>query len=128
MPRDVAVKRDPALWEGCKRRACSSAGLCDHSARKMQWATRCYQKRGGRYEGRRSPSNRLARWTAQRWRTSSGKRSDGKRRYLPDAAWRRLSPDQVRRTNASKRRGYLRGEQWVRQPADVARVAARARR
>ena len=34
----------------------------------------------------------LTEWTQQKWRTSSGKLSNGKRRYLPDAAWDALTP------------------------------------
>jgi len=41
----------------------------------------------------------LKNWTAQKWRTSSGKKSEGKRRYLPDAAWKALSPGEKTATN-----------------------------
>lgn len=122
-----ARRTDPALWERSKKAACTEGKLCPHSARKMQWAVRYYKSHGGRYVGRKSPHNRLVRWTRQRWRTSSGKRSGGRRRYLPDAAWKHLSPEEVRRTNASKRRGHDRGRQWVRQPRDVARKTRRFR-
>lgn len=92
-----------------------------HSARKMQWATRWYKTHGGRYASpRRSKDNSLVRWTRQKWRTHSGRPSRGKLRYLPDEAWKHLTPSQIRRTNRSKRRGT---RQFVRQPADVARVA-----
>lgn len=125
----ISEKRDPKVWETSKRRACSDAGLCDHSARKMQWASRYYKSHGGRYVGRKaSRRNSLSRWTRQKWRTHNGSPSNGVRRYLPDAAWARLSPDQVRRTNASKRRGTKAGNQYVRQPSDVAEVAAVVRR
>ena len=124
----VATKRDPKLWEDCKNAACTKGGMCTHSARKMQWAVACYRKRGGRYSGPKSPKNKLARGTKQRWTTHSGRPSEGRRRYLPADAWDRLTPSQIRRTNAAKREGYERGEQWVRQPRDVARVAARVRR
>ena len=124
----VAKKLDPALWQQSKRRACTHAKLCLHSARKMQWAVRDYKRRGGRYASRsRSRSNRLARWSRQKWRTHDGTPSRGKKRYLPDAAWRTLSPDQIRRTNRAKARGHSKGKQWVRQPTDVARATRRAR-
>lgn len=123
----VAVKRDPALWERAKRAACTQGGLCKHSARKMQWATRYYKAHGGRYVGKRSASNKLTRWGKQRWRTSSGRKSAGKRRYLPDKAWRALSPAQVRAANRTKRRGHSRGKQYVRNPPDVARISKRYR-
>ena len=35
----------------------------------------------------------LRKWTAQKWRTSSGKKSNGKRRYLPEAAWNALTAE-----------------------------------
>lgn len=128
----VAVKSDPRIWEESKARACSHAGLCDHSARKMQWAVRDYKQRGGRYVGskRREQhnTNKLSQWTRQRWRTSSGQPSRGRRRYLPEEAWKRLTPDQIARTNAAKRRGHALGKQYVRQPTDVSRVASRVRR
>lgn len=128
--RGVARRSDPALWEASKRRACTRARLCLHSARKMQWAVRDYKERGGTYLPSSPPASdtRLAKWTRERWRTHSGRPSKGRLRYLPDKAWSRLTPDQIRRTNAAKRIGYGKGKQWVRQPEDVARVASRARR
>ena len=75
----------------------------------MQWATRYYKAHGGTYAGRKSGSNRLSKWTRQRWRTHSGRKSAGRLRYLPDAAWKRLSPDQIRRTNAASRAGRRAG-------------------
>ena len=123
----TSKKKNPALWERCKKDACKKGGLCKHSARKMQWASRCYKSRGGKYIGKRSSDNSLHRWGQERWRTSSGKKSTGKRRYLPDAAWRKLSQREVRRTNAAKLRGYRQGRQYVRQPADIARKTKRHR-
>lgn len=117
----VAKKSDRALWEKAKAMACSKGKLCKHSARKMQWATRYYQKHGGRYEGRKSSRNSLSTWGKQKWRTSSRRASRGKLRYLPDSAWKALTPSERARTNRAKLRGYRRGEQYVRQPADIAR-------
>ena len=128
MGGEIAVKEDPQLWERAKRLACTSADLCVHSARKMQWASRKYKSLGGRYKGKRSPHNSLSRWTRQRWRTSNGEASKGRTRYLPDAAWKKLSPSQRRRTNRAKLEGFRKGRQFVRQPADVATIAARVRR
>ena len=34
----------------------------------------------------------LTNWTKQKWRTSDGTKSNGKKRYLPDAAWKSLTP------------------------------------
>lgn len=128
MPPGIALKRSPKLWEACKDRACTQGRVCQHSARKMQWATRCYKDAGGTYVGKKSSEhNKLAKWTRQRWRTHSGRKSAGKLRYLPTAAWKRLSPDQIRRTNAAKRRGFRQGRQYVAQPADVVRITSLAR-
>lgn len=120
-------RTNPALWKRSKNAACTKGGLCKHSARKMQWAVQHYKKHGGGYVGPKSPKNSLVKWTRQKWRTSSGKKSDGVRRYLPDAAWKHLSPSEVRRTNAAKARGYAKGRQWVRQPTDVAKKVRRYR-
>lgn len=117
----VAKKKNPALWEKAKREACRSGKLCKHSARKMQWSTNYYKRHGGKYIGKKSKSNSLAQWSKQKWRTSSGRKSGGKRRYLPDKAWKNLSKSEIRRTNRAKARGY------VRQPNDVARKTRKYR-
>ena len=124
-----SMKRtDPDLWERSKVAACREGGLCKHSARKMQWAVNYYKKKGGGYTGPKSSRNSLVKWTRQKWRTSSGRKSNGVRRYLPDAAWKHLSPSEIRRTNAAKRRGFEKGKQWVRQPKDIASKVRRFRK
>ena len=121
MPHDV-VKRDPALWEGCggpaPRPACAitaparcsgppaatrSAAGGTRAAARPATASRAGRRRGG------------ARAAASA--TASGATCPARRggaSASTSAAYQRV-----------KRRGYLRGEQWVRQPADAA-VAARA--
>ena len=47
----------------------------------------------------KDPQKSLKDWTAQKWRTSDGKPSKGKKRYLPDAAWKALSPAEKAATN-----------------------------
>lgn len=115
----IAVKSDPKLWEKSKEAACSIGKLCKHSARKMQWATQHYKKHGGTYKGKRSSNNRMVKWTREKWRTSSGKKSGGKLRYLPDKAWKALSAKEKRETNIAKLRGYKSGKQYVRQPKSI---------
>jgi len=61
----------------------------------------------------------LKNWTAQKWRTSDGKPSKGKKRYLPDAAWKSLSPSEKASTNAAKAKGNAKGEQFVAQPKKI---------
>ena len=66
-------------------------------------------------------------WTRQKWRTSSGKKSEGKRRYLPDAAWRSLSSAEKAATNRAKAEGNKKGEQFVAQPDKIKKKTARFR-
>ena len=69
----------------------------------------------------------LKNWTKQKWRTSSGKPSKGKRRYLPDAAWKSLSPGEKASTNRAKAKGNKKGKQFVKQPKRIAKKTARYR-
>jgi hypothetical protein len=62
----------------------------------------------------------LKNWTAQKWRTSDGKPSKGKKRYLPDAAWKALTPGEKAATNAAKSKGNTKGKQFVPQPKKIA--------
>ena len=63
----------------------------------------------------------LKKWTKQKWRTSDGKPSKGKKRYLPDAAWKALSAAEKRATNRAKAAGNKKGKQFVKQPKKIAR-------
>ena len=69
----------------------------------------------------------LKNWTKQKWRTSDGTPSKGKKRYLPDAAWKALSPSEKAATNRTKAEGNRKGKQFVAQPKNVAKKAARYR-
>ena len=76
----------------------------------------------------KSPQQSLKAWTAQKWRTKSGKRSsDTGERYLPEAAIKALSPSEYARTTAAKRQGKAQGKQFVRQPKGVAAKTRRYR-
>lgn len=66
-------------------------------------------------------------WTAQKWRTSDGKPSKGKKRYLPDRAWNALSPSEKAATNRAKAKGNKAGKQFVKQPKKVAEKTKRYR-
>jgi len=63
----------------------------------------------------------LKNWSDQKWRTSDGKPSKGKKRYLPDAAWNALSPSEKSSTNRAKAKGNAQGKQFVKQPKSIAR-------
>lgn len=62
----------------------------------------------------------LDKWTDQKWRTSDGKPSKGKKRYLPDKAWDELSPSEKASTNRAKAEGNAKGKQFVKQPKSIA--------
>ena len=62
----------------------------------------------------------LKNWTDQKWRTSDGKPSKGKKRYLSDAAWNALSPAEKTATNKAKAKGNKSGKQFVKQPTKIA--------
>lgn len=100
----VAKKTKPALWARAKAQAKAKMGG-KHSARAMQLATKIYKKAGGGYRGSKSSSNKLSKWGKQKWQTSSGKKSEGKRRYLPKKAWKALTAKEKSATNAAKARG-----------------------
>jgi hypothetical protein len=69
----------------------------------------------------------LKEWTQQKWRTSDGKPSKGKKRYLPDAAWQALSAGEKAATNRAKAKGNKKGKQYVAQPKKIAKKTARYR-
>lgn len=63
----------------------------------------------------------LKNWSDQKWRTSDGKPSKGKKRYLPDAAWKSLTPAEKAATNRAKAKGNAQGKQFVAQPKKIAK-------
>ena len=69
----------------------------------------------------KAPQQSLKNWGKQKWRTSSGKPSKGKRRYLPDAAWKALSPGEKAATNRAKAAGTRKGKQFVKHPKRIAK-------
>jgi len=76
----------------------------------------------------KDPQKSLQDWTAQKWRTKSGKRSsDTGERYLPEAAIKALSPSEYAATTRAKREGSAEGKQFVKQPESVAKKTARYR-
>lgn len=66
----------------------------------------------------------LKKWTAQKWKTSDGKPSKGKKRYLPSAAWSALTPAEKAATNRAKAKGNSKGKQFVKQPKAIAKKTA----
>lgn len=73
---------------------------------------------------KKDPQQSLKDWAAQKWRTSDGSPSKGKKRYLPDAAWKALSPAEKAATNKAKTEGNKSGKQFVKQPKKIAKKTA----
>jgi hypothetical protein len=73
----------------------------------------------------KSSQKSLKKWTAQKWRTSDGKPSKGKKRYLPDAAWKSLTKSEKAAPNRAKAKGNKAGKQFVAQPKKIAKKVRR---
>lgn len=66
----TAKKTNEKMWKSivASVKAGSSGGRPGQwSARKAQIATKRYKKRGGGYKGAKSSSNRLSKWSKQKW-------------------------------------------------------------
>lgn len=120
-----ATKRDPKKWAAAKARAKAKMGG-KHSARAMQLAVKYYKDAGGTYSGKKKASNKLSKWSKQKWRTKSGKPSSKTgERYLPEKAIKSLSSKEYAATTKAKRKGTKAGKQFVKQPK---KIAAKTRR
>ena len=69
----------------------------------------------------------LKEWTKQKWKTSDGKPSEGKKRYLPEKAWESLSAAEKAATNKAKAEGNKKGKQFVKQPKSIAKKTSKYR-
>jgi hypothetical protein len=122
------ARTNEKLWESAKAQAKAKMGG-KHSARAMQLAGKIYKEKGGGYTGEKTEAQKsMTKWTKQEWTTSSGKPSEGKRRYLPKAAWSALSESEKKATNAAKAAGNKAGKQFVAQPEKVATKVAKYRK
>jgi hypothetical protein len=98
------------------------------SARKAQLLAQEYKKAGGGYTGAKTKKQKsLSKWTKQKWRTSDGSKSEGKKRYLPDKAWKNMTAAEKRATNRVKAKGNREGKQFVAQPKKIAKKTKRYR-
>ncbi len=120
----TAKKTNPSKWKSIVARVKAGSKGGDPgewSARKAQLATQLYKKSGGGYVGPKSSDNSLKKWSDQKWRTSDGSKSEGKKRYLPDKAWKSLTPGEKAATNRAKAKGNAQGKQFVAQPKSIAK-------
>jgi hypothetical protein len=122
MSDGIAKKKSPEKWAQAKARAKAKMGG-KHSARAMQLATKYYKDSGGTYEGKKpdAKSNKMKKWTKERWTTKSGKNStEGPNatgeRYLPKKKIDAMSDADYKRTSDKKRRDTAKGKQWSKQP------------
>ena len=74
----------------------------------------------------------LKNWTAQKWRTKSGKPStQGKKatgeRYLPEKAIKAMSSKEYAATTRAKRKATKPGKQFSKQPKKIAKKTAKYR-
>ena len=123
----TAKKRDPKKWAAAKARAKAKMGG-KHSARAMQLAVKYYKDAGGTYSGTKKKSNKLSKWSEQKWRTKSGKPSSKTgERYLPEKAIKALSSKEYAATTKAKRVGTKEGKQFVKQPKKVAKKTKKYR-
>lgn len=76
----------------------------------------------------KAPQKSLKKWTQQDWTTSDGSPSKGKKRYLPKAAWKALTPSEKAATNAAKSKGNTQGKQFVAQPKSIAKKVTKYRK
>jgi hypothetical protein len=128
----TAEKTDPKLWDKVKKQVTDSSKggkPGQWSARKAQAATKAYKDAGGGYKGEKAGDNHLTQWTEEEWGTKSGKES-GKtgERYLPKKARSAISDKEYKRSSDKKRADTAKGKQFSKQPSDVAKKAAAARK
>ena len=128
-----AKKKNPSLWKRIvariKAQASHGTAAGQWSGRKAQAAVKAYKKAGGGYSGAKKKSNSLSKWSKQKWRTKSGKKSsETGERYLPDKAIKKLSSKEYARTTAKKRKDKASGKQFSKQPKSIARKVRRFRK
>ena len=128
----TAKKKNPSLWKRIvariKAQASHGTAAGQWSGRKAQAAVKAYKKAGGGYSGAKKKSNSLSKWSKQKWRTKSGKKSSKTgERYLPEKAIKSLSAREYARTTAKKRRDKAAGKQFSKQPKSIARKTKRYR-
>ena len=87
------------------------------SARKAQLVASEYEHQGGGFKGGKDETQKsLTQWGKEDWHTSDGgkaEREGGTTRYLPDAAWKKLSPEEKKKTDRKKQEGSRAGKQFV---------------
>ncbi|NDV02661.1 aspartate-semialdehyde dehydrogenase [Pseudoroseicyclus tamaricis] len=126
-----AERDNPRLWEEVKdeiTQGSKGGRKGQWSARKAQMAVQEYKRRGGTYNdsGPAQDETHLHEWTEEEWGTKSGGKSgETGERYLPKKVRMILTEDEYDRSTVKKKSGK---QQFVKQPKDVAKKAARIRK
>ena len=121
-----ATKKNPSLWKRIvariKAQASHGTAAGQWSGRKAQAAVKAYKKAGGGYSGAKKSSNSLSKWSKQKWRTKSGKKSsETGERYLPSKKPLKVyQSKEYARTTAKKRKDKASGKQFSKQPKSIA--------
>tara|TARA_R110002012_G_scaffold263617_1_gene446784 strand:- start:1604 stop:1999 length:396 start_codon:yes stop_codon:yes gene_type:complete len=128
-----AEKTKPALWKrivASVKRGSKGGPSGKWTARKAQLSVQKYKKQGGGYRGRKKASNKLAKWTKQKWDyVSKGdeKKPRKKRgRYLPKKVRESLTAAEKAATNRRKRTASARGKSSAKYSRKVARKVSRS--
>ncbi len=100
------------------------------SARKAQLVAHEYEAEGGGYKHPRNAAQKsLKRWGEEEWHTADGKQAiqgEKTHRYLPDAAWKELSPEERKATDRKKVAASTQGKQFVGNTAAAAKARKHA--
>jgi len=111
-------------------RAAKAAVPASGAPVKAQLVTNEYKAEGGGFKNGRSKAQKsLKSWGDEKWHTSDGKKAQrGKttHRYLPDKAWKELSPSERKSTDRKKVKGSRRGKQFVKNTSAAAKARKRA--
>ncbi len=112
----VAKRSNPKLWEKIKGQILkgSKGGPPNKwSARKAQLSVAKYKASGGKYIGKKSKCNSMAKWSREKWGYVGGKGSNAKKhkgRYLPEIVRKNLTKKEKEMEN--KKKGSKRGK-WI---------------
>lgn len=120
----AAKRKNPKLWEKAKAQATRKMGG-KWSGRAAQLAVKYYKDLGGKYEGAKSKSNSLTKWTDQDW-DYVGK--EGKGRYLPKKARQSLSGGQKAAGSRAKNKASKTGKGRAKYTEAERRAVRRATR
>jgi hypothetical protein len=100
------------------------------SARKAQLVATEYKAEGGGYKHKRNETQQsLKDWGDEKWHTADGEQAiQGKEthRYLPDKAWKELSPEEKKATDRKKVAASRKGKQFVKNTPAAAKARKHA--